>query len=327
MVSTTASKTAIATVTFKVTNATGKSAGTVKAPAAVFGIANDEVQAHIPLIHQVVVAQQAAARQGTHSVKTRGDVSGGGKKPWKQKGTGRARQGSIRSPQWVHGGVAHGPVPRKYDQRTPKKMKAAALRYVLSDRANAGRIAIVDLSVKDKPSTKAAVAALNPITADSFTTVVLSRENVNEWLSLRNIPTVHVIFADQLNPYDVVSAQYVVFTKDGFNAFLAAKSEAAVADAEVQAADTESDAVTEAEADAEPVAAEATADDQTAESVAASTEPKAEPKAKAKSTTATKAKAKSAATTKSATATKAKAKAKNKADAATDSKPATKKEA
>ena len=321
MVSTTASKTAIATVTFKVANATGKAAGTVKAPAAVFGIADDEVQAHIPLIHQVVVAQQAAARQGTHSVKTRGDVSGGGKKPWKQKGTGRARQGSIRSPQWVHGGVAHGPVPRKYDQRTPKKMKAAALRYVLSDRANAGRIAIVDLSVKDKPSTKAAVAALNPITADNFTTVVLSRENVNEWLSLRNIPTVHVIFADQLNPYDVVSAQYVVFTKDGFNAFLAAKSEAAVADAEVQAADTESDAVTEAEADAEPVAAEATADDQTAESVAASTEPKA----KAKSTTATKAKAKSAATTKSATATKTKAK--TKADAATDDQPAAQKEA
>ena len=309
MVSKTASKTATATVTFKVTNATGKAAGTVKAPAAVFGIAGDEVQAHIPLIHQVVVAQQAAARQGTHSVKTRGEVSGGGKKPWKQKGTGRARQGSIRSPQWVHGGVAHGPVPRKYDQRTPKKMKAAALRYVLSDRANAGRIAVIDLVVKDKPSTKAAVAALNPITADSFTTVVLSRENVNEWLSLRNIPTVHVIFADQLNPYDVVSAQYVVFTKDGFNAFLATKSEAAVAQTQVQAADTESDAIADADADAEvdadtePVAVEATADAQSAEPAAATSKPKV------KSTTATK------------------AKAKTKADDATDDKPAAQKEA
>lgn len=214
----------MANVTLNVTDAQGKAAGTVEAPVELFGFSAEEVQAHVPLIHQVVVAQLAAARQGTHAVKNRGAVSGGGKKPWKQKGTGRARQGSIRAPQWVHGGVVHGPVPRKYDQRTPKKMKAAALRYVLSDRFNAGRVAVIDFAV-EKPSTKAAVAALTPVTENQFTTVVLSRDNVNEWLSLRNIPTVHLIFADQLNTYDVVTAQYVVFTKDGLNALLEAKCE------------------------------------------------------------------------------------------------------
>jgi large subunit ribosomal protein L4 len=215
----------MANVTLKVTDANGKSAGTVEAPEDIFGISNEEVEAHVPLIHQVVVAQLAAARQGTHAVKSRGDVSGGGKKPWKQKGTGRARQGSTRAPQWVHGGVVHGPVPRDYSQRTPKKMKASALRYVLSNRANAGRVAVIDFGIKDTPSTKAAIAALSPISGDQFTTVVLSRDNVNEWLSVRNIPTVHVLFADQLNTYDVVTAQYVVFSKDGFEAFVAAKTE------------------------------------------------------------------------------------------------------
>lgn len=179
----------------------------------------------MPLIHQVVVAQRAAARQGTHAVKNRGAVSGGGRKPWKQKGTGRARQGSIRAPQWYHGGVAHGPVPRDYSQRTPKKMKAAALRYALSDRANNGRVAVVDFQL-DAPSTKKAIAALAPVVADNFTTVVLSRDNVNEWLSVRNIPTVYPIFADQLNTYDVITAQYVVFSKDGLEAFVAAKTAA-----------------------------------------------------------------------------------------------------
>lgn len=215
----------MANVTLNVTDAKGQPAGSVEAPAEVFGIAREDVEAHIPLIHQVVIAQLAAARQGTHAVKTRAMVSGGGKKPWKQKGTGRARQGSIRSPQWVHGGVAHGPVPRKYDQRTPKKMKASALRYVLSDRANAGRVAVVDLGVTDVPSTKAAVSALTPVTANKFTTVVLSRDNINEWLSVRNIPTVHVIFADQLNTYDVVTAQYIVFTREAFDAFVELKTE------------------------------------------------------------------------------------------------------
>lgn len=221
----------MANVTLNVTDTKGNANGTVEAPAEIFGISNEDVLAHGPLVHQVVIAQLAAARQGTHAVKNRANVSGGGKKPWKQKGTGRARQGSIRAPQWVHGGVVHGPVPRKYDQRTPKKMKAAALRYALSDRANAGRIAIVDFGIKDVPSAKAAVAALTPVTKDQFTTVVLSRENINEWMSVRNIPTVHVIFADQLNTYDVITAQYVVFSKEGFEAFVAAKTEPEVKEA------------------------------------------------------------------------------------------------
>ena len=215
----------MANVTLNVTDAKGAKTGTVEAPAEIFGFSAEEVQAHVPLIHQVVVAQLAAARQGTHATKTRANVSGGGKKPWKQKGTGRARQGSIRAPQWYHGGVVFGPQPRDYTQRTPKKMKAAALKYVLSDRANAGRIAVVDFAVADAPSTKAAVAALTPITENKFTTVVLTRDNVNEWLSVRNIPTVHPIFADQLNTYDVVTAQYVVFSKEAFEAFVAAKTE------------------------------------------------------------------------------------------------------
>ena len=215
----------MANVTLNVTDAKGAKTGTVEAPAEIFGFSAEEVQAHVPLIHQVVVAQLAAARQGTHATKTRANVSGGGKKPWKQKGTGRARQGSIRAPQWYHGGVVFGPQPRDYSQRTPKKMKAAALKYVLSNRANADRIAVVDFAVADAPSTKAAVAALTPITENKFTTVVLTRDNVNEWLSVRNIPTVHPIFVDQLNTYDVVTAQYVVFSKEAFEAFVAAKTE------------------------------------------------------------------------------------------------------
>ena len=221
----------MANVTLNVTDAKGQATGTVEAPVALFGVSAEDVQAHIPLIHQVVTAQLAAARQGTHATKTRGMVSGGGKKPWKQKGTGRARQGSIRAPQWYHGGTVFGPQPRDYSQRTPKKMKAAALRYVLSDRANAGRVVVVDFGVTDTPSTKAAIAALTPVTENKFTTVVFSRDNVNEWLSVRNIPTVHPIFADQLNTYDVVTAQYVVFTKEGLEAFVDAKTKPAAKEA------------------------------------------------------------------------------------------------
>ena len=138
----------MANVTLNVTDAKGQATGTVEAPEALFGVSAEDVQAHIPLIHQVVTAQLAAARQGTHATKTRGMVSGGGKKPWKQKGTGRARQGSIRAPQWYHGGTVFGPQPRDYSQRTPKKMKAAALRYALSDRANAGRVAVVEFGAQ-----------------------------------------------------------------------------------------------------------------------------------------------------------------------------------
>ena len=205
--------------TIEIKDASGKKAGTADLAASVFGI-----EPNVPVMHQVVRAQRASWRQGTHDTKTRGQVRGGGKKPWKQKGTGRARQGSIRAPQWYHGGVVFGPQPRDYSQRTPKKMKAAALRYALSDRANAGRIAVVDFGITE-PSTKAAVAALSPITEDKFTTVVFTRDNINEWLSVRNIPTVHPIFVDQLNTYDVITAQYVVFTKEAFEAFVAAKTE------------------------------------------------------------------------------------------------------
>lgn len=203
----------MANVTLNVTDNQGKATGTVDAPAEIFGFSAEEVQSRIPLIHQVVIAQLAAARQGTHATKTRGMVSGGGRKPW------------------YHCGTVFGPQPRDYSQRTPKKMKAAALKYVLSDRANAGHVAVVDFGVSEAPSTKAAVAALTPVTENKFTTVVLSRENVNEWLSVRNIPTVHPIFADQLNTYDVVTAQYVVFSKEGFDAFLAAKAEPAAKEA------------------------------------------------------------------------------------------------
>ena len=221
----------MANVTLNVTDVKGQADGTVEAPAEIFGISAEDVHAHIPLIHQVVIAQLAAARQGTHAVKNRAKVSGGGKKPWKQKGTGRARQGSIRAPQWYHGGVVHGPVPRDYSQRTPKKMKAAALRYILSDRANAGHIGVIDFGGIETPSTKTAVTALNAVSSNEFTTVVFSRDNINEWLSVRNIPTVHPIFADQLNTYDVVTAKYLVFSKEGFDAFVAAKTKSATKEA------------------------------------------------------------------------------------------------
>ena len=212
--------------TIDIKDAKGEKTGTAELNPSVFGI-----EPNVPVMHLAVRAQRASWRQGTHDTKTRGEVRGGGKKPWRQKGTGRARQGTIRAPQWVGGGTVFGPQPRDYSQRTPKKMKAAALKYVLSDRANAGHVAVVDFGVSEAPSTKAAVAALTPVTENKFTTVVLSRENVNEWLSVRNIPTVHPIFADQLNTYDVVTAQYVVFSKEGFDAFLAAKAEPAAKEA------------------------------------------------------------------------------------------------
>ncbi|MFD0705513.1 50S ribosomal protein L4 [Alloscardovia venturai] len=213
----------MANVTLNITDANGKAAGSVDAPVELFGIEQDVVRAHVPLVHQVVIAQLAAARQGTHAVKNRARISGGGKKPWKQKGTGRARQGSIRAPQFAGGAVVHGPVPRDYTQRTPKKMKAAALRYVLSDRMNAGRVHVVDFGLGETPSTKTAKAALAPVES-RFTTVVLTREQITEWLSVRNLTYVHVLFVDQLNTYDVVTAEDVVFTKEALEAFVAAKT-------------------------------------------------------------------------------------------------------
>ena len=189
----------------------------VDLPAEIF-----DVQVNIPLIHQVVVAQQAAARQGTASTKTRAEVRGGGRKPYKQKGTGRARQGSTRAPQFAGGGIVHGPTPRSYDQRTPKKMKAAALRGALSDRARAGRIHVVEGLVEgDAPSTKLALAALAGLTDRPRTLVVLERSDTVSWLSLRNVTEVHLIAVDQLNTYDVLLSDDVVFTKGAYDAFVA----------------------------------------------------------------------------------------------------------
>ncbi len=189
-----------------------------------------DVEANVPLMHQVVVAQQASARQGTHSTKTRGEVRGGGRKPYKQKGTGRARQGSTRAPQFAGGGTVHGPQPRSYDQRTPKKMKAAALRGALSDRARAGRVHVVEgLVTGDKPSTRVAVTALNGISQGRRQLVVLERDDALTWLSLRNVPTVHLLAVDQLNTYDVLLSDDVVFTKGAYEALVPGGTEGAKA--------------------------------------------------------------------------------------------------
>jgi large subunit ribosomal protein L4 len=189
----------------------------VELPAEVF-----DAKVSIPLIHQVVVAQLAAARQGTHKTKTRGEVRGGGAKPYRQKGTGRARQGSTRAPQFAGGGVVHGPVPRDYAQRTPKKMKAAALRGALSDRARNGRIHVVDkVVVADVPSTKQAISLLADLTTRPHVLVVAERTDTLTWKSLRNAPTVHLIAPGQLNTYDVLVSDDIVFTENALQAFLA----------------------------------------------------------------------------------------------------------
>jgi len=208
--------------TVDVVKTDGSKAGTVDLPADVF-----DAQANIPLMHQVVVAQLAAARQGTHKTKTRGEVSGGGKKPYKQKGTGRARQGSLRAPQFAGGGVVHGPVPRDYSQRTPKKMKAAALRGALSDRARAGRLFVVESFIDgETPSTKAALKTLSAVTESGKVLVVLGGMDELNWLSLRNAPTVHLLDAGQLNTYDVLVADAVVFTREALDEFLGVPAEA-----------------------------------------------------------------------------------------------------
>src|SRR5688500_4451875 len=187
----------------------GDKAGTVELPAEIF----DVEKVSIPLIHQVVVAQLAAARQGTHKTKTRGEVRGGGRKPYRQKGTGRARQGSTRAPQFTGGGVVHGPVPRDYAQRTPKKMKAAALRGALSDRARGGTVHVVaGLLSGDVPSTNQAMTALSGLGLGRNVLVVVERSDELTWKSLRNAPSVHLISPGQLNTYDVLVSDDVVFT-------------------------------------------------------------------------------------------------------------------
>lgn len=189
-------------------------------PASIF-----DVETNVPLIHQVVTAQLAAARQGTHKVKTRGEVSGSGRKPFKQKGTGRARQGSIRMPQHTGGGIVHGPVPRDYSQRTPKKMIAAALLGVLSDRARAGRIYVFESIVSsDTPSTKQARETIESVSNGARALVVVDRGDDNTVLSVRNLPLVNVVTYDQLNAYDVVVSDDIVFTQAAFDAFVAGRA-------------------------------------------------------------------------------------------------------
>jgi large subunit ribosomal protein L4 len=206
-----------------ISSPTGATGDSVELPEKIFA-----AQVNVPLIHQVVVAQRAAARQGTHATKTRGMVRGGGKKPYRQKGTGRARQGSTRAPQFTGGGTVHGPQPRSYAQKTPKKMKAAALRGALSDRAANERIFVVTHFVEgDAPRTKDAVAVLDTVTegATRNILVVTTQDDEVTWKSLRNVPAVHLLAEDQLNTYDVLASDYVVFTQAAFSAFVERGSE------------------------------------------------------------------------------------------------------
>jgi len=226
--------------TIEIKNAAGEAAGSVELPAEVFN-----VQTNVPLIHQVVVAQLAAARQGTAKTKTRAEVAGGGRKPYRQKGTGRARQGSVRAPQFAGGGTVHGPQPRSYAQKTPKKMKAAALRGALSDRARADRVHVVTgLVAGETPSTKAALASLRAVTEAAAVLVVAERGDDLVWMSLRNVPEVHLLAPDQLNTYDVLVNDDVVFTQAALEQFLTgprkgASGKATATSSEVEAAQTE----------------------------------------------------------------------------------------
>jgi len=219
--------------TVTITTPAGDKGDSIVLPDSIFG-----VQSNIALMHQVVVAQLAAARQGTHKSKNRGEVSGGGKKPYRQKGTGRARQGSTRSPQFVGGGTSHGPVPHLYLQRTPKKMKAAALRGALSDRARGGNIHVLSSLVEgEKPSTKTAIAAVSNVSTAKNVLVVIAREDEAGWKSLRNAANMHLIASDQLNTYDVLVSDDVVFTEKSLNDFLVfANAQAAVIDTELDEA-------------------------------------------------------------------------------------------
>ena len=207
-------------------SAAGKVTGSIDLPAATF-----DVQTNVPLIHQVVVAQLAAARAGTAKTKNRGEVSGTGKKPFAQKGTGRARQGSVRAPLQRHGGVSHGPVPRSYDQRTPKKMIAAALKGVLSDRQREDRIHVIDAIVETPTttSTKGAISAVRQFSDRKNVLVVLARSEDTAWRSLRNADDMHLIVNDQLNAYDVLVSDDIVFTETAIREFITGSNKPATA--------------------------------------------------------------------------------------------------
>lgn len=222
-----------------VIGAEGKKAGQAELPAELF-----HATTNVPLIHQVVVAQQAAARQGTHATKTRTTVSGTGAKPWRQKGTGRARQGSLVGPHFTGGAIAHGPQPRSYAQRTPKKMIQGALRGALSDRARDGLVFVVDeFGLGDTPSTKQAVKRLAAVGDYVRYLVVLDRKDEVSWLSLRNLLGVHILPVDQLNAYDVLCSDAVVFTQAALDAFTAGPAKGK----SVKAVATESEAAAQEE--------------------------------------------------------------------------------
>ncbi len=255
--------------TVKVVTPSGKGGKDVELPAEFFG-----VKINIPLIHQVVVAQEAAARQGTHATKTRGAVRGGGRKPYRQKGTGRARQGSLRAPQYAGGGTVHGPVPRSYVQRTPKKMKAAALRGALSDRTSHGRVSVVSRFVEgEDPSTSAALAVLRAAVGETGARLsgsVLVVANAGDELtrkSLRNAPGVQVLATGQLNTYDVLATDHVVFTHAALAEFTGQEApaedapveDAPVEDAPAKAEATAKDAPAKGAAKAKPAAEDAPA--------------------------------------------------------------------
>lgn len=207
-------------LSLSITDPAGKETGTIDLPASLF-----DRDPNIPLMHQVVNAQLAAARQGTHATKTRGQVRGGGKKPWRQKGTGRARQGSIRAPQWRGGGVVHGPQPRDYSQRIPKKMKAAALACALSDRVRKDRMHLVTALVDvETPSTKAGRKHIESLVEQRYALVVLTRSEEEQVLSVRNLPQVHLLMVDQLNTYDVLNNEDIIFTEAAIRQFISDKT-------------------------------------------------------------------------------------------------------
>jgi large subunit ribosomal protein L4 len=214
-----------------VTSATGGKAGSVELPDDIFGI-----EPNVAVMHQVVNAQLAAARSGTHSTKGRSDVRGGGAKPWRQKGTGRARQGSIRSPQWRGGGIAHGPKPRDYTQRTPKKMVRLALRSALSDRARDDKVVVVDEWGIDEPKTKRAIELLGSLglrtkgEREERLLIVLFRDEDAVWKSLRNLGRrVQIVLPEELNTYDVLVNDRIVFSRATLEATIARLGDNAVA--------------------------------------------------------------------------------------------------
>ncbi len=265
----------------KVKKPSGSATGTVELPADVF-----DVEPNLPLMHQVVVAQLAAARAGTHSTKTRGEVRGGGRKPYRQKGTGRARQGSVRAPQFAGGGVVHGPKPRDYSQRTPKKMKAAALRGALSDRARAGLVHVLTAVLEgSEPSTKAARKTVEAIGTDSRLLFVVGRDDELGWLSLRNLPNVHLIAPDQLNTYDVLVNDEVVFTQQALELFLSVARRGPSETTETTETDSAEDAKPARKprkAASDKTATDKAATDKAGDEVDSEAEPKPAPKAEPK---------------------------------------------